>query len=412
MMAKHSADVISGKLQQFDMEYRIIRRSDHAERWVHGLGRLEFDPQGNPRILRGVIKDITEHKLGEIALRDNELRFRQSFEQAAVGIIHTSLEGRILRVNNRFAEIIGYSPNEIAGITFQRITAPEDLDKSNATLKRMATKLADVTPPSAWEKRYIRKDGSLTWVKLTISIQRDGEGRALHYITIVEDINERKAAEAKLSKAQEALRLSEERYRTVFQTSLDCVIISHLSDGRYIDVNKAFLKLLGFKYDEVIGRTSTELDFWVDPGTRDDMAQQLRQDSHLHDYKARYRKRSGEIIWVLISASVIEIESTSCVLSVMRDISDAKAAEEEIWNLAFFDPLTRLPNRRLLLDRLHHSLAVANRTQRHRALLFVDLDDFKTLNDTLGHQTGDLMLQEVASRLSTSVRESDTVARR
>lgn len=411
MMANHSADVISGRLKQFDKEYRIIRCSDHAERWVHGLGRLEFDALRNPQILRGVIKDITGSKRSEIALRDSERRYRQSFEQAAVGMIHTSLEGQILRCNTKFAEIIGYSADEIAGITFQQITAPEDLQRSNAALRRTTTGVVDVTPTSVWEKRYIRKDGSLTWVKLTISIQRDEEGRALHYITVVEDINERKAAEASLSAAQEALRLSEKRYRTVFQTSLDCVIISHLSDGRYIDVNRAFLKLLGFEYDEVIGRTSTELNFWVDPGTRDEMAQLLRRDLSLHDYKTRYRKRSGEIIWVLISASVIEIEGSACVLSVMRDISDAKAAEEEIWNLAFYDPLTRLPNRRLLLDRLHQSLAVGNRTQRHRALLFVDLDDFKTLNDTLGHQTGDLLLQEVAARLSKSVRECDTVAR-
>jgi len=99
---------------------------------------------------------------------------------------------------------------------------------------------------------------------------------------------------------------------------------------------------MGFEYDEVIGRTSFELDFWVDAGIRDDLAQLLRQDSSFHDYKTRFRKKSGEISWVLISASVIEIEGNSCVISVMRDISDAKAPDEEIWNLAFYDPLTRL----------------------------------------------------------------------
>jgi diguanylate cyclase (GGDEF)-like protein/PAS domain S-box-containing protein len=411
MMDAHSADVISGKLGQFDKEYRVIRPSDHIERWVHGLGRLQIDAQGNPRILRGVIKDITGRKQSEITLRDNEQRFRQSFEQAAVGMMHTSLEGRILRTNAKFADIIGYSPDEIAGITFQQITAPEDLDKSNATLKRMTAGVVDGSPTSVWEKRYVRKDGSYTWVKLSISVQRDGEGRALHYITVVEDINERKAAEASLSKAQEALRLSEERYRTVFQTSLDCITISSLSDGRYIDVNEAFLKLMGFEYEEIIGGASPELGFWAEPGARDELTRRLRQDSSLQDYRTRFKKRNGELIWVLISASVIEIEGAPCVLTVMRDISDAKAAEEEIWNLAFYDPLTRLPNRRLLLDRLRQALAGNSRTKRHRALLFVDLDDFKTLNDTLGHQTGDLLLQEVAARLVTSVRECDTVAR-
>jgi len=389
MMAAYSAAVTSGEVTRFDKEYRIIRRSDQTERWVHGLGRLEFNAQQNLQILRGVIKDITARKQGEIVLRESEQRFRESFEQAAIGILHTSLEGKILRSNARFAEIIGYTPDEIAGISFQQITYRGDQNRSNAALQRMTEGLADVTPPSIWEKRYIRKDGSLTWVKLTISIQRDSQGRALHYITVVQDINARKAAEASLAKAQEALRLSEERYRTVFQTSLDCVIISNPGDGRYIDVNRAFLKLMGYQYEEVIGRTSLELDFWADSRARDDMVQLLRRDSSLQDYETQYKKRNGEIFWVRISASEIEIDGTRCILSIMRDISEAKAAEEEIWNLAFYDPLTRLPNRRLLLDRLRQALGACSRTERNRALLFVDLDDFKTLNDTLGHQTGD-----------------------
>jgi diguanylate cyclase (GGDEF)-like protein/PAS domain S-box-containing protein len=410
-MSAHATDVASGREKKLDREYRIIRHSDHAERWVHGLGRIEFDAQGNLRTLRGVIKDITARKMGEIVLRDNEQRFRESFEQAAVGMLHTSLDGQILRANAKFAEIIGYTPDEIAGISFQQITYHDDLDKSNAALTRMTAGLADITPPSVWEKRYIRKDGNLTWVKLTISIQRDSEGRALHYITVVEDINERKAAEASLSKAQEALRLSEERYRTVFQTSLDCITIKTLTDERYVDVNSAFLKLMGYEYQEIIGRTSLELNIWSDRRSREDMAQRLRRDSVLQDFETQYKKRNGEIFWVRISASEIEIDGTRCVLSVMRDISDAKAAEEEIWNLAFYDPLTRLPNRRLLLDRLRQALAATTHTERNRALLFVDLDDFKTLNDTLGHQTGDRLLQEVAARLTKSVRECDTVAR-
>jgi diguanylate cyclase (GGDEF)-like protein/PAS domain S-box-containing protein len=217
--------------------------------------------------------------------------------------------------------------------------------------------------------------------------------------------------EASLFIAQESLRLSEERYRTVFETSIDCVTISSLSNGKYLDVNNAFLTLLGFEYEEIIGRTSLDLDFWVVPETRDDIVRLLHRDSSLRDYRTRFRKRNGEMVWVLISASVIEIEGTSCVLSVMRDISDAKAAEEEIWNLAFYDALTRLPNRRLLLDRLSEALASSTRTERHRAMLFIDLDDFKTLNDTLGHQAGDRLLQEVSTRLAESVREYDTVAR-
>jgi diguanylate cyclase (GGDEF)-like protein len=112
-----------------------------------------------------------------------------------------------------------------------------------------------------------------------------------------------------------------------------------------------------------------------------------------------------------MSASVFELEGEACILSITRDISDVRAAENEIRHLAYYDPLTELPNRRLLLDRLRQTVAGSKRSGRQRALLFVDLDNFKTLNDTLGHPTGDLLLREAGQRLVSCVRSVDTAAR-
>jgi diguanylate cyclase (GGDEF)-like protein/PAS domain S-box-containing protein len=543
MMAIHANEEVFGEGKAFDKEYRIIRRTDQAERWVQGMGRLEFDAQGQPLKMRGIIRDITNRKRAEIQLHDSEERYRATFEQAAVGILHTSLDGHILRCNQRFADMIAYRVDEIAGMRFQQITAPEDLAKSNRALQCMTAYAGIGTGPSVWEKRYVRKDGSLTWVKLTISIQRDDGGRALHYITVVEDINERKAAEERLAATQEALRVSEERYRTTFQMSIDAVAINRLSDGLYIDVNKAFLDVTGYERQEVLGRSSLELGIWADPNDRLRIIEELRVNSIGHNLEVQFRKKNGTVVWGLISVSVIQITGEPCILSVSRDISDSKAAEmrlakaqealrsseeryrttfqmsidaininrfsdgvfvdaneaflsfvgcqreevigrtsqdlnfwvdsrdrqrmldilrlhsrcrdlvaqfrtkngelvwgqmsgslidvdgipcilsvtrdisntkaaeDEIRHLAFYDPLTGLPNRRLLLERLRQSLSASSRTKRKRALLFVDLDNFKNLNDTLGHQTGDLLLQEVASRLATCIRKADTVAR-
>jgi diguanylate cyclase (GGDEF)-like protein len=124
-----------------------------------------------------------------------------------------------------------------------------------------------------------------------------------------------------------------------------------------------------------------------------------------------FKKRGGDEVWLLISASVIEIESTKCVLTVMRDISDARAAEDEIRHLAFYDTLTRLPNRRMLMDQLDSTLTANLKVHGRQAALLVDLDDFKTLNDTMGHQTGDLLLLEVARCLLSCIRAGDTVSR-
>jgi diguanylate cyclase (GGDEF)-like protein/PAS domain S-box-containing protein len=230
---------------------------------------------------------------------------------------------------------------------------------------------------------------------------------------VIEHINisARKQSEALLKETADRLSLSEAHYRTVFQTSLDCIGISRLSDGKYIDVNKAYLDLMGYEREEVIGRTSLELDMWADPRDRQSWAEVLRQNSSFPDAKTQFRKRNGEIFWVLLSASVIEIHGDSCLVGVLRDISNAKAAEDEIRDLAFYDPLTHLPNRRLLVDRLHQTMLASARTNRKNALLLVGLDNLKTLNDTLGHQIGDLLLQDVGRRLTSSVREADTVAR-
>jgi len=666
--------VLDGSAEQFSMEYAC--HSPEEKRWF--VGRVTRFEAGGP--VRVVIEhiNITAMKEGEALLREaagrlslSEERYRCTFEQAPVGIVHTSPEGVFLRCNARFAEIIGYPQDEVPGMRIQQVTTPEDLPESLETLSRVSGAGKSFT----WEKRYARKNGSLVWVRVTASAQRDDRGNLVHHIALVEDIDSLKSAEQQLASvqgalrtseahyrtvfqtsldgicitrledgryidankafqdmvgvgwdgligssalelnfwddpgdrrrmldslehqpslrnwdtqfrrrdgtriwlqlssshievgglkcilsvvrdisvakaseqmllaAQEELRLSEERYRTAFQTSLDAININRLDDGTYIDCNQAFLSMIGYGRDEVIGRTSLDLDIWSDYRDRENMVAAVRRDGGCHNLEAQFRTRSGELLWGIMSVSLIEIDNVPCALSITRDITEAKAAEErlaaaaeslrlseeryrkvfqtsldpitinridtkqyldvneaflkamgftrdevigkvppdlgiwthpgdllsldallhkdgecrdleveftrksgetvwglisaslieidgvpcaltitrditrakaaedEIRNLAFYDTLTGLPNRRLLLERLHQAMAANRRAGRMCALLFVDLDDFKTLNDTLGHQTGDLLLQEAAHRLAGCVREADTVGR-
>ncbi|MGA3161009.1 MAG: PAS domain S-box protein [Terracidiphilus sp.] len=539
-MAAYFSEEVVGKGRKFNREYRIIRQTDQAERWVHGLGRLEFGGKGQPVKMRGVIKDITESKLSEMQLRDSEERYRATFEQAAVGIVHASLEGRYLRCNARFAEIIGYPQEEVPSLSFQQVTAPEDL-KSSLGLHRQLQE--DVAESPSMEKRYVRKDGSLVWVKVTLSSQCDGEGRVLYFIAIVEEIQARKEAEERLAAAANALRSSEERYRTAFQMNHDAIDICRLEDGRFIEVNEAFVRCTGFPREEVIGHTAQEIGIWVnaidrqilldelcrnqgncnyearyqtkngdlrwsmlsvaaieldgvpcilsithditdakaseerlavaanalrsseeryrtafqanfdamiinrvdngrfidcnqafldtsgytreevlgrstlelgvwaDARDRTAVKEMLHRDSGFRGLEVQFRKKNGEVIWGDMSATLMDVDGVPCILSVTRDISAAKTAEKTIRSLAFYDPLTGLPNRRHLMERLRQPLDAGARSGRSQALLLVDLDHFKTLNDTLGHQTGDLLLQEVARRILACVHEADTVCR-
>jgi diguanylate cyclase (GGDEF)-like protein/PAS domain S-box-containing protein len=387
MMTAYFVDEVLGRRKAFDKEYRIVRQSDGAERWVHGMGRLEFDAQGKPLKMRGIIKDITERRLAEIQRRDSEEHYRSTFEQAAVGIIHASFEGIILRSNAHFAEMVGYSAEELPGIDVQQITVPEDGPASRETLERV---LSGGVPASV-EKRYLRKDGSPTWVKLTISIQRDGEGRALYCTGLVEDINARKAAEERLAAAAEALRLGEERYRTVFDTSPNAIVVSRLSDGVVIDANQTYLEAAGYVRDQAIGRTTLELGIWANAADRQRLIDSLLRNNECRDMDFQSIRRNGEPFWMRISASLIEIAGDKCIVAFAQDISEARAAEER---LAAAAEALRLGEERyrtvfdtsptsILVGRLSDGVIIdANRT-------FLDWTKYER-NEVVGHTTLEL----------------------
>jgi diguanylate cyclase (GGDEF)-like protein/PAS domain S-box-containing protein len=359
-----------------------------------------------------VVEDINARKEAEErldraaeALRNSEERYRTAFQMSLDAInISRIVDGRFIDCNQTFLDMSGYKREEIIGRTSLEIGIWADASDRQV----MMNVLRQNSRVSGMEVQLRRKDGEIGWGHLSASIiELDGVSCIL---TVVRDITESKVAAERLAAAQKALRDSEVRYRTAFHASPNAVNIFRLDDGRYLDANPAFLEAMGLECQEVVGRTALELNTWADPRQLQDIFESL-QRNHIFRGEVKLRKRSGETFWGLMSASVFEDDGVSCVLSVTQDLSDVKAAQDEINNLSFYDPLTGLPNRRLLMDRLQRSPLAASRTHRKRALLFVDLDNFKSLNDAHGHQTGDLLLQEVALRLDSCVRDTDTVAR-
>ncbi len=333
---------------------------------------------------------------------------RNFLEQASVGIVHATPEGHILRCNAEFAQMIGYPREEVRGLMLQQITTEADAAACVDSFQKLWTGALDAL---SLEIHLIRKDAGLRWAKLTVSLLRDREGWPSHLLAHVEDISDRKAAEDSRTTAVEEIQTSQERYRSAFESAPDGVLIARADDGAIVDANPAFLHVMGFEREEVIGHTSVELDIWADRGDLSKLADALQENSGCRDVEVRLRRKNGEVFWGELSASFADIEGAPCVLSFVRDVSKAKADEEKIRSLAFYDTLTGLPNRRLLWERLRQALIASIRNGTKHALLFVDLDGFKSLNDTLGHHTGDLILQETAHRIASCVREVDTVAR-
>jgi hypothetical protein len=245
----------SGGSSIYDAQYRIVRISDGAMRWMRSFGQYQYDSDRHPRTLTGVTLDITEQKEAEERFRKTEERFRGTFENAAVGIAHVALDGTWLMVNNRLCEIVGYDQRELLQHRFQDITHKDDLD---ADLKQVQQLIEGKIPTYSLEKRYINKRGDTVWVNLTVSMARDREQRPEYFISIIQDINERKRAE-------QALQQSNERFKLINKATQDAVWDWDLVTNE-LYWNETVYTLFNYRPEEV----AHTIDWWYQHVHSDD----------------------------------------------------------------------------------------------------------------------------------------------
>ena len=327
----------------------------------------------------------------------HELRkLERAMEQSPVSIVITDVQGRIEYVNPKFEEVSGYSAAELIG------NRPSMLKGGDLGEDEYAALWETILAGKEWKGVFHnrRKDGTMYWESAVISPIRDESGLITHFIGIKEDITQLKAY-------QESLRLS----ATVFEATNEGIILTD-AQGRVRTVNPAFSRITGYQAGEVLGRPA----FLFDPERPSEMLARVREE-------LRTRQRwSGEITeqrkdgtWYHQWLSVTTLHDAQGKVSghviIFSDITRHKADQARILYQANYDLLTGLPNRTLLTDRLRQAVRHARRAGCSMAVLFVDLDRFKAINDLHGHRVGDELLQEVAGRLRRAVRELDTVAR-
>ncbi len=399
---KHSECWVDGG-PVHELDFRIIRR-DGSVCWIAHTCQFIHTPDGKNIGKRVSNRDITERKQIERTLQDSEERFRVAMESIRDAFIIIERENSTILWWNSAAEtIFGYRRNEIIGKPLHDWLAPARFrEAAQCGMAHFSRSGEGPLIGQVPEIIALRKNGEEFPIELSLSaMQLGGQWYA---VGVARDISERKQAET-------ALRENEERYRALFENSRDAIFVTDAHTGCIRDINKAAEKLLMRPRTELIGLHQTALH---PPGEEEKYQTTFRQHLSGDAAYAVAEIYTGDRrrIPVEISASLIQMPDGSFALQgFFRDVTERRAAEESIHRLAYYDPLTELPNRRQFLDHLSSVQAIARRDDYHGAVLLVDLDNFKRINDACGHDVGDRLLKEVATRLLNSLREEDTVAR-
>ena len=378
---RHSQKGLQAYTDEFDVEGRGFRSDAYAVR----------DEAGRYLYSIHLMTDIT-------AERQAQRRLSEAQRIARLGSWEWDIRDDRLHWSEEIYRIFGLDPNGFGASyeAFLRAVHPEDRERVERSVKdAMEGRPYDI------EHRIVRPDGSECIVAERGEVSRDAEGKPIRMMGTVQDITERMHAEAALRQAG-----------AMFESTGEGVLVTDAS-GRIVRVNPAFTRITGYSEQDAIGKTTDLLK----SGKHDDrfyrdMWEAIESQGYWED-EIWNRRKSGDVYpeWLRISAVYDEHGKVISYVGIFSDLSRIKESQEQLDFLAHYDPLTGLPNRLLFMARLEHALQSGRRNERQVALLFLDLDRFKNLNETLGHSAGDVLLMEAAERLREVVREEDTVAR-
>ncbi len=358
----------------------------------------------------GALQDqqlVLETELGqqrELAetLRDSEQRLRVLLQQLPAGIFLTDIQGEIRYVNDRWQLLAGLTAEQAAGTGWIQALHPDD---RNLMLETWRQAIQNCTEFVA-DHRFRTPSGRVKWLNTRATPLMDRAGRITGYLGVHADI-------ADLKQTEETLRASEARFRSYFELPLIGIALTG-ADKRWWEVNDWLCEMLGYRRAQLLSMTWAELTHPDDLGI-DVMQFERVIGRRIEGYSVdkRFIRQDGALLYTGVSTRCVRRTNGAVdyFVMVIQDITERKEAEDRVQHLAHYDPLTGLPNRVLLGDRLQQAVARAGREHAQTGVMMVDIDRFKLINDALGHAVGDRLLQEVATRLRGCARQCDTISR-
>ncbi len=376
-----------------------VRRTDGEVRWI----RMSSSPRDLPDgrvIWDGVATDVTEQREAELMVQRRDLQLGSLLRSLPGGVARIGPDRRVLYVNPLQAQWLQSEPGEMEGRPFSDFMAPDVMKRLSPHLDR-----AFAGHTAVFESRIDYPDGP-QFRHTTFAPEVGPDGRVVAVVSFAYDLT---------AQRRMAHELDQQRSRLAgLVNAIPDMVFLKDAEGRYLSANPAVERFLGRSAREIMGKTDDA--FWSPAEARRMHEQDQRAMGAptplVFEEELMLDEDGAPGFFETLKTAIRDAHGNiTGVLGVRRDITERKKAKQEIERLAFYDALTGLPNRRLLLDRLQRACAMSQRSEQLGALFFIDLDNFKDLNDTLGHDMGDRLLAQVAQRLVASVRATDTVSR-
>ncbi len=399
----HAVERLQAHLKDKDfysVEYRLSTH-DGGWAWIESRGQVVArDDNGSPTRMVGMHMDISDRKVAEDLIAQNEERLRTIFEILPIGITLTDRTGRILECNSASEKLLGLTYEEHTERHYDderwqiyrddgTLMPPEEYASVRALRDHTAIKN---------QVMEVRHPKGSTWLNVNATpLDHPQYGLVVSYV----DISDMRAAEARLNLAA-----------SVFTHAREGITITD-KNGRIIDVNRGFTLITGYERDEVIGQNPNILSSGRQPPEfYNTMWKTLFEKGHWTG-EMWNRHKDGSIYAQIITISAIQDAKGAIqnYVGLFTDITSLKEQQQQLEHIAHYDVLTQLPNRTLLADRLNQAMFIIKRRGGYLAVLFIDLDQFKAINDSFGHDAGDDLLVEVSKRMRAALREEDTLSR-
>jgi diguanylate cyclase (GGDEF)-like protein/PAS domain S-box-containing protein len=383
------------KNQKYQAEFRIIQPNKRV-RIVAERGRLIYDGLGKAQRYIGTTLDITERKEAEEKIRASEKELGAILNSLQDVYYRVDLEGSLIRLSPSVQKLLGYTPKQLLGKKLADLYVdPQGREKFLRELAKQGGAVEN------YQSQLQHKDGSPVWVSTNAHYIRDKQGNPIGLEGTTRDIGQLKAAEDLSS-----------RFGRILDNSSNEIYIFDTETLYFTQVNRGARQNLGYSMREMEQLTPVDLKPDHTRESFSELVQPLcRGEKKQIVFQTRHQRKDGSLYPVEVRLQLSQEETPPVYVAIIQDISERMQNEKQLQYLAHHDALTSLPNRILFADRLDQSLARARWHERAVALLFLDLDRFKVINDTLGHDVGDRALKALSERLNACVREGDTVAR-